>query len=129
MLEELVGNLLVGAVIERELERDGQHVEAVHAHPGSAIRLFQVSTAGQLQSAVEDTDVVQTQKPALEDVESFWIFAIDPPGEVQQELVEGAFQKCAVRDTGRGTVDLIYPPHRPGMYGRIDVIERPFIRG
>ena len=38
VLEELARHVLVGRVLLRELERDGEHVEAVHAHPAGVTR-------------------------------------------------------------------------------------------
>src|SRR6266545_3268925 len=47
VLEELAGHVLVGGIFARQLERDGQHVEAVHAHPARAVRLLDVAPGRQ----------------------------------------------------------------------------------
>ena len=43
MLEELGGDVLVDGVVLRELERNGEHVEAVHRHPARAVGLVQLA--------------------------------------------------------------------------------------
>src|SRR5207245_9197199 len=58
VLEELGGDVLVGGVVPGELERDRQHVEAVHAHPGGAVGLFDVASGGERRGAVDGADVV-----------------------------------------------------------------------
>src|SRR6266511_514211 len=47
VFEELAGHVLVGGIFARQLERDGQHVEAVHAHPARAVRLLDVAPGRQ----------------------------------------------------------------------------------
>jgi hypothetical protein len=83
VLEELGGHVLVGGILAGQLERDAQHVEAVHAHPRRAIRLRDVATRRERGRAVEDPDVIETEEAALEDVLAFRVLAVDPPGEVQ----------------------------------------------
>ena len=46
--------------------------------------------------AIEHADVVEAQKAALENVPSFRVLAIHPPGEIQQQLVKHALEKFAV---------------------------------
>ena len=41
VLEELVGDVLVAGALARELERDVEHVQAVHAHPARRVRLLE----------------------------------------------------------------------------------------
>jgi hypothetical protein len=42
--------------------------------------------------AVEDPDVVESEEAAAEDVTAFNVLAVDPPGEVEQEFLEGALR-------------------------------------
>ena len=72
------------------VQRNSEHIEAVHAHPARAVRLFDVAPGRQRRRAIKDTDIVQTQEAALEDVIALGVFAVDPPVEVQQQLVEDA---------------------------------------
>ena len=88
----------------------------------------EISAAGQRLAAVEHADVVQPQEPALEDVAAVRVLAVDPPGEVQQQLVEDALQKRQVAGVAALlAVDLEYAPGGPGVHRRIDVAEGPFV--
>ena len=130
MLEELGGDVLVDMVGRRQFERDPHQVERVHRHPGGAVRLVDVSAGRQLRAAVEDADIVEPEEPALEDVAPLGVLAVHPPGEVQHQLVEDAFEKGDVALAAmRLAVDLIDPPCRPAVHRRVDVVERPFIGG
>ena len=90
VLEELGGDVLVRRVFPGQLQRDGQHVQAVHAHPGGAVGLLDVPAGRQRGRAVEHADVVEAEEAALEDVLALGVLAVDPPREVQQQLVEDA---------------------------------------
>ena len=127
VLEELRGDVLVGRILARQLERDGQHVEAVHRHPRGAVGLLDRSARRQRRAAIEHADVVEAEEAALEDVLALGVLAVDPPGEVQQELVEGALEEIAVGLARDALVDLVHAPRGPGMHRRIDVAERPLV--
>ena len=90
MFEEFAGHVFVGPIVSGELQRNRQHVEAVHAHPTGGIRLFNVAAGRQRRAPVEHPDVVEAEKPPLEDVLSIGVFTIHPPGKVQQQLVKDA---------------------------------------
>ena len=66
-------------------------------HPAGAVRLFDGAARGQGLAAIEDADVVEAEKAALENVVAFGVFAVHPPGEVQQQLVEDALEECRDR--------------------------------
>ncbi len=57
------------------------------------------------------------------------VFAVDPPGEVEQELVKDALQERAVGPAGDALLDLIDTPGRPGMHRWVDIAERPLVGG
>src|SRR5262249_40286704 len=76
MLEELAGDVLVRRIMTGQLQRNGEHIEAVGAHPRGAVRLAEVATCWQRGRPVEDADVVETEKTALEDVVPVRVFAI-----------------------------------------------------
>ena len=83
-------------VLARELERDREHVQAVHPHPARAVGLLEVAAGRQRRAAVEDADVVEAEEAALEDVLALGVLAVHPPGEVEQQLVEDALEEPAV---------------------------------
>ena len=86
-------------------------------------------------AAVEHADVVQTEKAALKNVPALLVLAVDPPGEIQQQLVKHAFEKFQVarvfriRFAALLAVHLEHPPRRPRVHRRIHVAERPFVGG
>ena len=112
MLDELEDHVLVGAVVDRELDRKLQQVLAEESHPRRAVRLLEVAAGGKRGAAIEDADVVQAEEAALEHVLAEAVLAVDPPGEVQHELVEDQLQEVDVPlttpallvcDTGTGS--------------------------
>ena len=97
MLRELNDHVLVGAVVDGKLAGgEFQHVLAEEGHPGGAVGLLEVAAGGERGAAVEDADVVEAEEAPLEDVLAEAVLAVDPPGEVQQELVEGVLEKVQV---------------------------------
>ena len=84
---------------------------------------------GQWRGTIEEADVVESQEPALENIPAFRILAIDPPGEVQQELLKDPGQKSAIALATEALFDFVHPPGSPGMDGRIHIAEGPFIGG
>ena len=97
VLEELGGQVLVGVVVLGEHQGDLQQVQAVHGHPDGAVGLLEAAVDGQGGRAVDGADVVQAQEAALEDVVAGGVLAVDPPGEVQEQLVEDALEEVRSR--------------------------------
>ena len=72
---------------------------------------------------VERGDVVQAHEAALEQVVPAVVLVVDPPGEVDQQLVEDPGQEGEVG----AAVDLEHPQRRPGVHRRVDVGEVPLV--
>ena len=102
VLCELHDHVFVGGVVDGELTRKLQHVLAEQGHPGRAVRLLQVAAGGERRAAVEDADIVEPEKAALEDVLAEPVLAVHPPGEVQQQLVERRLEEIHVRLAAQG---------------------------
>ena len=83
MLEEFRRDIFVDRIFARQLERHPHHVEAKHSHPAGAVALLEVAAVGQRRASVEDADVIETQKAALENILSFGILPVHPPGEMR----------------------------------------------
>ena len=96
VLDELERHVRVVRIGHRQLDGDLEHVLAEQGHPGGAVGLLQVAAGRQRRAAVEDADVVQAQEAALEDVPPGAVLAVDPPGEVQQQLLEAALEPVPV---------------------------------
>src|ERR1051326_972036 len=129
MLPELAGHIFVSRVVASQLQSDGQEIQSVHGHPASAISLLDVATAGQRIAAIEETDIVEAQESALEDVLPLDVFAVHPPGEIEQQLVKNAFEEGAIGLAMALLLDLVDTPGRPRMNRRIDVAEIPLVGG
>src|SRR5690242_21272322 len=128
VLEKFAGDIFVSHVFFCELQSDGQHVEAIHAHPTGAVRLLEMSARGKRGGTVENSDIVEPEETALEDVRAVGVLAIHPPGEVQKQLMKDFFEESAVGDATNAALDFVNTPRGPGMHGRIYVAESPFIR-
>ena len=96
MLEELRRDVFVSRVGERQFARHRKHRRAVKRHPCGAIRLGERLPARQRPRTVEEPDVIEAEKAAGEDVAPLDVLAIDPPGEVEQQLLETALEKECV---------------------------------
>ena len=128
MLDELEGDLLVHRVVFGQDEGHLQHVLAVERHPRRAVRLLQRAAGRELRAAVEDADVVQTQKAAGEDVAPGGVLAIDPPVEIQHQPLKRAFQEPQVRPAELLLV-FVEPERGTGVHRRIHVAEVPLVGG
>ena len=81
MFKEFGRDVFVDGIFTGQLQRRAHHVQTKHSHPAGAVTLLEVSAVGQDGAPVENADVIQTKKTALEDILTLGILAIDPPGE------------------------------------------------
>src|SRR5438552_56978 len=100
MLPEFAGHVLVGRVFDRKLERDGEHVQAVHRHPTRAVGLCETAAGWQGLGTVENAYVVEAEKPAFEDIVSFGVLSVYPPRKIEQKLLKYSCEKLPVGNTG-----------------------------
>ena len=128
VLEELGGDVLVGGAVQGQFDGHGEHEQAVGSHPCGAVGLVEVPSARQGTGAVKHPDIVEPEESAAEDVAPFHILAVDPPSEIQQQLLKGLLQKLGV-PLAFGIGHFIHPPHGPSVNGRIDVGEIPLVGG
>ncbi len=112
-----------------ELDRELQHVLAEEGHPRRAVRLLEVAAGGQRGAAVEHADVVEAEEAALEHVLAEAVLAVDPPGEVQQELVERRPEEVHVRLATQGLLGAMEEQRRKGVDRRVHVAEVPLVGG
>ena len=127
VLPEFAGHVFVGRIFAGQLHRDSEQVQAVHGHPTGAVGLLDVAASGKRRAAVEDADVVESEKSALKHIAALGVLAVHPPGEVQQQLVENALQESAIAHAAALLLDLVDAQRRPGVHRRIDVAERPLV--
>ncbi len=130
VLEELAGDILVDVIVLGQFQGDAHQVKRVHRHPARPVGLVKVSARRQLGAAVEHADIVEAEKPALEHVAAFGVLAIDPPGEIEHQLVEHALEEPQIAAAAIViAVDLVHTPRGPGMHRRIDIAKGPLISG
>src|SRR5580658_1769401 len=86
-----------------------------------------MAAGGERRGTVENSDVIETEKTTLKDVHAVGVFAIDPPGEVEKQLVKDLFEEPTVCHAANAALNLINAPSGPGVNGRIHVAESPFI--
>ena len=55
------------------------------------------------------------------------VFAIHPPGEIEQKLLEDPLEKFSIASALALLFDFVNAPGRPGVHRRIDVAERPLV--
>src|SRR3954452_11971097 len=99
MLEELGRHILVDGVFARQLQRHREHGVAVEGHPRRAVGLLQVAARWQWLGAVEDANVVEAEKAPGEEVAAVRVLTVDPPGEIEQQLLEDALEEEAIAPT------------------------------
>ena len=128
VLEELQAHVGVGRLRERELHGDLEHVLAEERHPGGAVGLLQVAAGRQRRAAVEDADVVEPEKAALEGVAAGAVLAVHPPGEVQDQLLERALEPLDVALPALRLLEAVGEDRGPGVDRRVHVAEVPLVR-
>src|SRR5215469_17089659 len=93
VLIEAVSHFFINRVVLGKNESDLQHDLAVERNPCGAVRLFDDSAGGQVGTAIKYANVIQAEKSPGEDVASVGVFAVYPPGEIDQQALETLFQK------------------------------------
>ena len=129
VLDELERHVRVGRVVHGQFNGDLEHVQAEERHPGRAVGLFEVTAGRQRRTAVKHADVVQAEESALEGVFARTILAIEPPGEVEQQLLKTALQPLDVALARARLFQAVGEDGGPGMHRRIHVAEVPFVGG
>src|SRR6266480_4506033 len=126
MLEELRGHVFVNRIGLCEFQRHGKHREAIKSHPGGSVRLLEESASWQRLRTIENADVIEPEETAGEKIVTFGVFAVHPPGEIEQQLLECAFKKSAITLPAR-TSHLVNAPGGPGVDGRIHITKSKFV--
>src|SRR5207247_9566386 len=90
------------------------------------VRLLEESASWQRLRTIENADVIEPEETAGEKIVAFGVFAVDPPGEVEQQLLECAFKKSPITLPAR-TSHLVNAPGGPGVDGRIHITKSKFV--
>src|SRR5436190_13250703 len=99
MVQELDAHVFVCRIALTELDGDAHHVEAKHRHPGGAVGLFDIAAGRKRARTVKHPDIVEVEKAAYEYVQALRVLSIDPPGEVQQQVVKNPLQEAQITGT------------------------------
>ena len=84
-----------------------------------------MAAGGQRRAAIEDADVIEAEKAALEHVYAFGVFSVYPPGEIEQEFLENALEKSTVAFAASLLFNFVDAPRSPGVNRRIHITEAP----
>ena len=116
-------------VVRGQLHGQLHHVLAEEGHPGRAVRLFEVPAGRQRRAPVEHADVVEAEEAALEHVLAEAVLAVDPPGEVQHQLVERRREELEVHFAAQGLLGAVEEERGERVDRRVHVAEVPLVRG
>src|SRR5580692_6988499 len=128
MLQESKRNVLVHRVVLSQNQRDLQHAQTVEGHPGGAVSLIQMPSAGQRRAAIKYANVVEPEEATGEHVAPIWIFTVHPPIEIQHQALKGTFQEAQISPAQLG-LNPVKEQGRPGMNRRVYVAEVPLVCG
>src|SRR5260370_26564951 len=78
-------------------------------------------------AAVESPDIVGPKKAPLKHIFSGRVLAVQPPGEVQQQLLKTLFEKGQVRPAALRSFGAIQRKNRPGVDRRVHITEVPLV--
>src|SRR5215468_10565421 len=120
VFKETVSHLFIDRVVLGENNGDLKHDLAIQSNPRGAIGLFDSSAGGQVGTAIKHANVVQAEKSAREDIAPLRVFAVYPPGEIEQQALEALFQKLDVAPAPL-ILNLVQEQRSPGMDRRINV--------
>src|SRR4029453_3688616 len=81
------------------------------------------------RAAVEHTDVVEPEETTFEHVSTGGILAVEPPREVDEELLERALQPGDVTGAALLHFRLVHEKRGVGVHRRVHVAEVPLIGG
>src|ERR1700751_5318093 len=86
-----------------------------------------MASGGQWRTAVKNPDIVEPEKPALEEASTKPVLAVHPPAEIRRQPAEYSLQKMEIGLTAERLFHAVEKDRRPGLYRRIDIAEVPLI--
>ena len=110
-----------------ELESNLNHILAEQGDPSRAIGLLQMTAGWQRRTAVEDADIVEPEKPALEEASAEAVLAVHPPTEIRRQPAEHPLQEIEIGLAAQRLLHSVEENRRPGLYWRVDIAEIPLI--
>src|SRR5262245_8876161 len=92
MFIEFYREITINRVAKRKLQRHLQHVLREQSHPRSAVGLFQTTALRQRRASIKDANVVETEEAAFEHISAVAILSVDPPCEIEEQLMKTALE-------------------------------------
>src|SRR5262245_948404 len=86
-----------------------------------------MAAGGQWRAAIEHADIVQAAKAALKDIAAFGVLSIDPPGEIEQQLLKNPLEEFSIAFTASFLFKFVDAPGCPGVHRWIDVAKGPLV--
>src|SRR6266545_1529177 len=80
-------------------------------------------------AAIEHRYVVEAEKPSFKNVITFVVHFVDPPGEIDEQLMKALFEKLAVWSAGANPIHVVNTPYCPRVKWRIQIGELPLVGG
>src|ERR1700739_1609646 len=127
MLDKFQAKLLVERIVISYPYRDLAHILALERHPCRSVRLLKMPSAREGRTPIKDPNVVQSQESAFKDVLAKTVFAIDPPCEIDDELMKDPLEKFAIAHTIFSLLQIMQKDGRPGVHRWINIAEIPFV--
>ena len=128
VLKELRGDVFISGVLAGQLQRNREHRETIKRHPGRAIGLRISQSWRELHRAIKQADVVQSQKAACEEVLPVNVLPVNPPREIDEELLKNPLEKEPVPLTVTAR-HLVNAPTCPGVHWRIHIRQPELVGG
>src|SRR5262249_59710917 len=92
-----------------------------------AVGLLEIPPRRQRRAAIEDTDIVEPEKPALVEIVAGAVLAVHPPAIIGAELAKDPLQKIEVGSTAQRLLHTEQKNCRPSLHRGVDVAEVPLV--
>jgi hypothetical protein len=76
-----------------------------------------MASGGQRRAAVKNADIVEPEKPALEEASAEPVLAVHPPTEIRRQPAEDPLQKMEIGLAAQRLFHAVEKDRRPGLYG------------
>src|SRR5215472_7288295 len=125
---ETVSQAFIDRVVLGKDNGELTHDLAKQSNPCGAIGLFDNSSGWQVGAPIKYANVVQAEKSSGENIAPLRVFAVYPPGEIDQQALKTLFHKLDVSPAPL-FLNLVQEQRGPGMDGRVNVAKLPLVGG
>src|SRR5665647_1071962 len=100
MLKKFSGCILKCVVNHSDFQCHIHHIKRIHSHPACPVSLFEVMATRHLNTTVKNSNVIEPEKPSLENIIATGILPVDPPGKIDNKLMKYSLQKRNILPAG-----------------------------